>query len=109
MSPQEAAKAWEQWIAPHKEAGSVLLSPSCALQQNEKWLAPFLAAVQTQPDYINVHVFKDKPEKIKETLDHYRKYGKKMWITERELESLHFFFPGLILMEKCHSSRLHQL
>ncbi|PWN90758.1 hypothetical protein FA10DRAFT_230047, partial [Acaromyces ingoldii] len=82
ISPPEAAKAWEQWIAPHKRAGSVLLSPSCALQQNEKWMGPFLKAVTTQPDYINVHIFKDKAEKIKETLNHFRRYGKKMWITE---------------------------
>lgn len=50
-------------------------------------MGPFLKAVTTQPDYINVHIFKDKAEKIKETLNHFRRYGKKMWITERELES----------------------
>lgn len=78
----EAAKAWDTYIAPHGTAGSVLISPSCAKQQSETWLRPFLKAIKHQPDVINVHIFKNKASEIKTDLDHFAKYGKPMWITE---------------------------
>lgn len=82
IPPAKAAAAWEQYIAPHKKAGSVLVSPSCAKQQDENWMGPFLKAVKTQPDVINVHIFKNKASDIKTVLDHFGKYNKPMWITE---------------------------
>lgn len=82
IAPKKAAQMWEQYIAPHGKKGSVLVSPSCAKQQDEDWLGPFLQAVQTQPDVINVHIFKNKASEIKTVLDHYAKYNKPMWVTE---------------------------
>lgn len=33
-------------------------------------------------DVINVHAFSDKASDVKKVLDHYRAYGKPMWVTE---------------------------
>lgn len=82
IEPKEAASAWDKYIAPHGKKGSVLVSPSCAKQQDEDWMGPFLKAVETQPDVINVHIFKNKASDIKTVLDHFAKYNKPMWITE---------------------------
>jgi hypothetical protein len=46
---KEAAKLWDQWIAPHARAGAVTVSPSCAKQRDEDWMGPFLDAVHTKP------------------------------------------------------------
>jgi hypothetical protein len=82
ISTSDAANAWDTYIAPHGAAGSVLISPSCAKQQSETWMGPFLKAVKTQPDVINVHIFKNKASQISTDLDHFAKYGKPLWITE---------------------------
>lgn len=77
-----AAAGWEQWLAPHKQAGAKLISPSMAMQKDETWLAPFLKAIKTQPDIIAVHIFQDNMDGVKGVLDHFAQYGKPMWITE---------------------------
>ncbi|KAN0063259.1 hypothetical protein ACQY0O_004423 [Thecaphora frezii] len=82
IEPADAAKAWDQYIAPHGEAGAVLVSPSCAKQKDENWLAPFLKAVKRQPDAINVHIFQNSIEGVKGVLDHFAQYNKPLWITE---------------------------
>ena len=82
ISPEDAAAAWEQYLAPHKHAGAKLISPSMAMQKDETWMAPFLKAVKTQPDVIAVHIFQDNMDGVKGVLDHYAQYGKPMWITE---------------------------
>ncbi|MCO5566107.1 hypothetical protein L7F22_019783 [Adiantum nelumboides] len=78
----KAAEAWEQYIAPHGRAGSVLISPSCAKQADENWMGPFLKKVKTKPDVVNVHIFKNKASQIKGVLDHYAQYGYPLWVTE---------------------------
>ncbi|CBQ72029.1 conserved hypothetical protein [Sporisorium reilianum SRZ2] len=82
ISPEDAASAWEQYLAPHARAGAKLISPSMAMQKDETWMAPFLKAVKTQPDIIAVHIFQDNMDGVKGVLDHYAQYGKPMWITE---------------------------
>lgn len=82
MSTAEAAAAWDKYIAPHGKAGAKLISPSMAMQKDEKWLAPFIKAVNTKPDIIAVHIFQDNMDGVKGVLDHFATYGKPMWITE---------------------------
>ncbi|UZJ56078.1 hypothetical protein CBS101457_005398 [Exobasidium rhododendri] len=82
ISTADAVSAWDEYIAPHGKAGSILISPSCAKQADETWLGPFLKAVKTQPDVVNVHIFKNKASEITAVLDHYAQYGKPMWVTE---------------------------
>lgn len=82
MTTSEAADAWEKYIAPHGKAGAKLISPSMAMQKDEKWLAPFIQAVDTKPDIIAVHIFQDNMDGVKGVLDHFATYGKPMWITE---------------------------
>jgi hypothetical protein len=45
-------------------------------------MGPFLKAVKTKPDVVNVHLFSDKVEDIKKVLDHYAQYNLPMWVTE---------------------------
>ncbi|PWN31868.1 uncharacterized protein FA14DRAFT_107566, partial [Meira miltonrushii] len=78
----KAAEAWDQYIAPHGRAGSLLISPSCAKQADETWMGPFLKKVKTKPDVVNVHIFKNKASQIKGVLDHYAQYGYPLWVTE---------------------------
>ncbi|PWN49687.1 hypothetical protein IE53DRAFT_317190 [Violaceomyces palustris] len=82
ISPQDGAKAWDQYIAPHGVAGSILISPSLAKQKDEDWMQPFLNAVQRKPDAINVHIFQNSIEGVKGVVEHYAKYALPMWITE---------------------------
>ena len=78
----DAAAAWEQYLAPHAQAGAKLISPSMAMQAQETWLGPFLKAIKTQPDIIAVHIFQNTMDGVKAVLDHFAQYGKPMWITE---------------------------
>lgn len=82
FSAEEGADAWNKWIVPHGEAGSVLISPSMAKQADETWLKPFLSKVSRQPDAIGVHIFQNDPSKVGRILDHFAQYNKPMWITE---------------------------
>jgi hypothetical protein len=71
MTASAAASMWDEKFGPWKDAGSVLISPSCAKQADETLLAPFLAAATVKPDCIAVHIFRDSLSGIKETMNHY--------------------------------------
>ncbi|PWN45522.1 hypothetical protein IE81DRAFT_359845 [Ceraceosorus guamensis] len=82
MSLDAAVHVWEQYIAPHKAKGSILVSPSCAKQKDEDMCGKFLKQVKTKPDLVNLHIFQEHPDGVKPVIDHYRAYGYKMIITE---------------------------
>lgn len=71
MTASAAASMWDEKFGPWKDAGSVLISPSCAKQADETLLAPFLAAATVKPDCIAVHIFRDSLSGVKETMNHY--------------------------------------
>lgn len=103
MSVQDALAAWEQWIVPHRrEAGALLIGPSCAMQgescslllhlslagtnprskqDHETQCSEFVKKAKSKPDAISVHIFKDTVDGVKKVLDHYRKLGLPMIIT----------------------------
>lgn len=85
MTASAAASMWDEKFGPWKEAGSILISPSCAKQADESLLTPFLAAATVKPDCIAVHIFRDSLDGIKETMNHYlNTYSDYdcFWITE---------------------------
>lgn len=45
-------------------------------------MGPFLKAVTTKPDVVNVHLFSDQVEDIQKVLDHYAQYNLPMAVTE---------------------------
>lgn len=85
MNVNAAASMWDELMTKHKNAGSKLISPSCALQKDETMLQPFLDAVKTKPDCIAVHIFQNSIEGVKGVLNHYKtKYADYncIWVTE---------------------------
>ncbi|CEH19521.1 Uncharacterised protein family, glycosyl hydrolase catalytic domain [Ceraceosorus bombacis] len=82
MSLDAAVHVWEQYIAPHKAKGSILVSPSCAKQKDEDMCGKFLKRVKTKPDLVNLHIFQEHPDGVMPVIEHYRAYGYKMIITE---------------------------
>ncbi|CAO1631551.1 unnamed protein product [Sympodiomycopsis kandeliae] len=85
MDVNSAASMWDELMTKHKNAGSKLISPSCALQKDEKMLRPFIDAVKTKPDCVAVHIFQNSIEGVKGVLDHYKqKYSDIgcIWVTE---------------------------
>ncbi|EIW70737.1 hypothetical protein M231_02609 [Tremella mesenterica] len=79
-----AAGIWNNHVAPHGSAGSLLLSPSMCHQAAETgWLQPFAQQINRGWDITNLHINKNSASGIQADLDHYwNTYGKPMWITE---------------------------
>ncbi|TYJ55949.1 hypothetical protein B9479_003334 [Cryptococcus floricola] len=75
---------WDSLVAPHGDAGSVLVGPSMCKQAAESgWLSPFLSAVTRKPDVMNIHVNKNSAAGINTDIDHYwNTYGLPIWVTE---------------------------
>lgn len=85
MDVSSAASLWDELMTKHKNAGSKLISPSCAKQADETMLRPFLDKVSTKPDCIAVHIFQDSMDGVKKVFEHYKtKYSDYncFWITE---------------------------
>lgn len=75
---------WDQWMVPHGQGGSLLISPSMCMQASESgWLQPFQQQITRNWDITNVHINKNSAAGIELDLDHYwNTYGKPMWVTE---------------------------
>lgn len=75
---------WDSVVAPWKDKGSILLSPSMCHQAAESgWLPPFEAAISTPWDVTNIHINKNSMDGVKADIDHYyNTYGKPIWVTE---------------------------
>lgn len=67
------------------------------------------------PDVVNVHVFSDQASFIPKVLDHYRKFGKPMWVTEfacinfsknkkcSKEETVQFIYEAVKIFEVCEA------
>ncbi|WVQ84826.1 hypothetical protein IAT38_006983 [Cryptococcus sp. DSM 104549] len=81
-----AAALWDSTIAPWKDQGSVLLSPSMCHQAAEQytgWLSSFSSQISTSWDVTNIHVNKNSMDGVKADIDYYyNTYGKPIWVTE---------------------------
>ncbi|KAJ7801286.1 hypothetical protein B0H14DRAFT_3489802 [Mycena olivaceomarginata] len=82
MSVAEGMQIWEQYIAPFKEKGTKLGSPSMCKQAAETWLNQFSQQISTDWDFTTVHVNKNNMIGVKADLDHYASYDKPLWVTE---------------------------
>jgi hypothetical protein len=83
MSVPDAVYAWNQYIAPLGNAGSLLISPAMCMQQYENFITPFQKSINTPFDVIAVHIYIDTIAGVKAVLDYYwSKYQKPMWVTE---------------------------
>ncbi|KAK4542456.1 hypothetical protein LTR36_006708 [Oleoguttula mirabilis] len=83
MSVSDAAAAWESLIAPLKQSGTVLGSPSMCKQKDEDFLTPFNSSVTTTWDVTAIHINKPNvTEAIKDVGYYHWKYGKPIWVTE---------------------------
>ncbi|WVQ72418.1 hypothetical protein IAR50_001970 [Cryptococcus sp. DSM 104548] len=75
---------WDSLVAPHGDAGSILVGPSMCKQAAESgWLGPFMSAVSRKPDIMNIHINKNSAAGIQTDIDHYwNTYGLPIWVTE---------------------------
>ncbi|RXW17843.1 hypothetical protein EST38_g8023 [Candolleomyces aberdarensis] len=82
MTVDAAVSKWEQLMAPLKAKGAKLGSPSMCKQADETWLAEFAKKIKTPWDITAIHVNKNSLDGVKKDIDHYKKYGKPIWVTE---------------------------
>ncbi|EAU85663.1 hypothetical protein E4U52_000979 [Claviceps spartinae] len=82
MSVDAAVSKWEAYIAPMKQKGALLVSPSMCKQADETWLAEFQKKIRTPWDITAIHVNKNNLAGVKKDIDHYLRYGKPIWVTE---------------------------
>ncbi|GMK58538.1 hypothetical protein CspeluHIS016_0505700 [Cutaneotrichosporon spelunceum] len=83
MSVGESVTAWNQYLAPLGNAGSLLVSPAMCAQLHESFLTPFTQQISTPYDVVAVHIFKPDIAQVRAVLDYFwNKYGKPMWVTE---------------------------
>lgn len=84
MSIDATAALWNQYLVPHGNAGSLLLSPSmCHQIAEDGWLKQFQGKINRDFDITNVHINKNSIEGVKASLDYYwNTYQKPIWVTE---------------------------
>ncbi|KAI9704627.1 MAG: hypothetical protein M1820_005375 [Bogoriella megaspora] len=84
VSVANATKLWNNKLAPLAiNNGTVLGSPSMATQASETWLANFsTTALKANWTYTSVHINKNNIAGIQKDVEHYKKYGKKIWVSE---------------------------
>ncbi|KAE8214432.1 hypothetical protein CF327_g2158 [Tilletia walkeri] len=83
VSVSTGARVWDQVMAPLKQDGTILASPSMCKQTNEDWLTPFKEKIDVHWDVTNVHVNQDNVEDVKREIDYYwDTYGKPIYVTE---------------------------
>lgn len=77
-----AAKIWDQQMKRFKDAGALLISPSMCKQSDETWLKEFQSKISIPWDITNVHINKPNRDGVFAVLEHYKSYGKPMWVSE---------------------------
>jgi hypothetical protein len=82
IDPYYAASLWNQYFAPLGAKGTVLVSPAMCMQDSETWLQPFRSAISTDFDVVSVHIYQGNLADVQRVVNHYRQYGKPLWITE---------------------------
>ncbi|KAE8230502.1 hypothetical protein CF326_g4494 [Tilletia indica] len=83
VSVSTGARVWNQVMAPLKQEGTILASPSMCKQTDEDWLTPFKEKIDVHWDVTNVHVNQDNVEDVKREIDYYwDKYRKPIYVTE---------------------------
>ncbi|XP_045205374.2 uncharacterized protein LOC123557765 isoform X2 [Mercenaria mercenaria] len=88
MTPEKAAAAWREVEKYSK--GKPLVSPSAAVCGNEcqsdeiEWFDKFFALCKgCRIDYLSTHTYWCNPDKVMKYLEMlYKKYGRKIWLTE---------------------------
>ncbi|KAK4621684.1 hypothetical protein CLAFUW4_07361 [Fulvia fulva] len=82
MTIQAAANNWNNLIVPVANKGTTLGSPSMCKQKDEDFLTPFKAKLNRDWDITSIHVNKPDLAGIKADVEHYRKYGKPIFVNE---------------------------
>ncbi|KAK5111708.1 hypothetical protein LTR85_011753 [Meristemomyces frigidus] len=83
MSVADAAADWTDLIAPLKDQGTVLGSPSMCKQKDEDFLTPFNSSITTTWDVTAVHINKPNVSEAMKDVDYYlATYGKPIWVAE---------------------------
>ncbi|KAF2768382.1 hypothetical protein EJ03DRAFT_244179, partial [Teratosphaeria nubilosa] len=83
MSTSSAASNWNSLIAPLKQKGTVLGSPSLCKQKDEDFFGHFKQGISTDWDVTSIHVNKPNlAEAQKDVEYYYNTYGKPIWVTE---------------------------
>ncbi|CAD6937656.1 unnamed protein product [Tilletia controversa] len=83
VSVDAGARIWNQVVAPLKQDGTILASPSMCKQTDEDWLTPFKEKIDVAWDVTNVHVNQDNVDDVKREIDYYwDTYGKPIYVTE---------------------------
>jgi len=83
ISVWDAARTWDELVAPFGRQGSLIISPSMCKQADEDWLTPFKNAVKFDWNITAVHINKVDMDGVRKDLDHYwNVYKKPIWVTE---------------------------
>lgn len=84
MSPADAARDWNKYIAPKGKNGALLGSPSMCSQKDEHWLRDFnKQRLDRSWDFTAIHVYKPDMQGVQADIDYYwNTYKKPIWITE---------------------------
>ena len=81
------------------------------MKKRQKW-----SNRSATPDITNLHIFDDKPTSIPKVLDHYRKFGLPMWVTEfacinfnknkkcSQEETVQFIYEAVKIFEVCKAN-----
>lgn len=82
MTVTAAASIWNSHLAPLATNGSILGSPSLCRQIDEDFLTPFKTQITHDWDVTSVHINKLDLAGIKADVEHYRTYGKPLFVSE---------------------------
>jgi hypothetical protein len=82
MTVTAAASIWNSHLAPLATKGSILGSPSLCKQRDEDFLTTFKSQITQDWDITSIHINKLDLAGIKADVEHYRTYGKPIFVSE---------------------------
>ncbi|KAJ6193598.1 glycosyl hydrolase catalytic core-domain-containing protein [Bipolaris maydis] len=82
MTVTAAVSSWNSHLAPLATNGTILGSPSLCKQKDEDFLIPFKARITHDWDVTSIHINKLDLAGLKADIEHYRTYGKPIFVSE---------------------------